>query len=133
MTHEFQLSVFYEDTDMAGIVYYANYLRFIERGRSSMLREAGFIQLDLRDQFGIVFAVTEVNAKYIQPAKLDDVLCVKTQIADMSKVRVVFDQKIYRGDAPIFDAKVTVATMSLEGRPKALPPEARDIFTQFQA
>lgn len=133
MMHKMDIRVFYEDTDMAGIVYYANYLRYIERGRSSMLREEGFSQNDLRDRLGIVFAVTEVNARYRQPARLDDLLTVETGLAEVRKARVIFDQKVKRGDDLLFEALVTVACMSLEGRPKAIPSEANHIFAQFQA
>jgi len=133
MTHKLDIRVFYEDTDMAGIVYYANYLRFIERGRSSMLRDAGYSQNALRGDMGIVFAVTEVNAKYRQPAKLDDLLVVETDITLIKKARVVFRQCVKRGEMTLFEADVTVACMTLDGRPRAIPSEAHHIFAKHQA
>ena len=81
-----RLRVYYEDTDMAGIVYYANYLRFIERGRSDWVRDIGMDQNRMKDDFGIVFAVKRIEADYIAPARLDDVLVVETTLSDV-KVR----------------------------------------------
>ncbi|MEM9211440.1 MAG: tol-pal system-associated acyl-CoA thioesterase [Pseudomonadota bacterium] len=133
MTHDLELRVYYEDTDMAGIVYYANYLRFIERGRSSMLRDAGFSQRALRDELGVVFAVTEVHAKYFEPARLDDLLCVQTKISKLTRARCVFEQTVTRGDATLFAADVTVACMSLAGKPTAIPEDARHVFVNYQA
>ncbi|MEM9717522.1 MAG: tol-pal system-associated acyl-CoA thioesterase [Pseudomonadota bacterium] len=133
MIHQMDIRVYYEDTDMAGIVYYANYLRFIERGRSSMLRDTGFSQNMLRDELDTVFAVTEVHAKYRRPARLDDLLTVETAIGQMTRARVVFEQTVKRKDEVLFEASVTVATMSLAGLPKALPETAREIFQTYQA
>ncbi|MEO0342088.1 MAG: tol-pal system-associated acyl-CoA thioesterase [Pseudomonadota bacterium] len=133
MTHRLEIRVFYEDTDMAGIVYYANYLRYIERGRSSMLRELGFSQNALKDQDGIVFAVTAVDAKYKRPAVLDDLLVVETAILAQTKARVVFEQKVLREDEVLFVARVDVATLKKNGRPAGIPDTAREIFERFQA
>ena len=133
MIHTLDIRVFYEDTDMAGIVYYANYLRYIERGRSSMLRECGVSQNALREDEGTVFAVTEVTAKYLKPAILDDLLTVETRVSTQSRVKIVFEQTVLRGETRLFTAMVSVACMSLEGRPRRVPPAASEIFTKFQA
>ena len=98
-----------------------------------MLRDAGYSQNALRDEMGIVFAVTEVHAKYRQPAKLDDLLVVETEIALIKKARVVFRQRVKRGENVLFDADVTVACMTLDGRPRAIPSEAHHIFEKHQA
>ena len=74
MIHEHSLRIYYEDTDMAGIVYYANYLKFFERGRSEAVRAAGIDQNALRDMHGLVFAVRRAEVDYLQPARLDDVV-----------------------------------------------------------
>lgn len=125
MTHRMSLRVYYEDTDMAGIVYYANYLRFLERGRSDAVREVGCDQLDMRDRLGIVFVVRRVEIDYLAPARMDDVLTVETETSDLKGASMVMTQRVLRGDALIVEAVVKVAIMSLEGRPARLPVEIR--------
>ena len=124
MPHEFPVTVYYEDTDMAGIVYYANYLRFIERARSEIVEQMGVDQNAMRAA-GIVFAVTRVEADYIGSARLGDRLTVVTEHRAQSPVRWVFDQFVRRGDQTIFRAVVTAVCMSTEGRPMRLPAEIR--------
>tara|TARA_R110000751_G_scaffold85269_3_gene170291 strand:- start:481 stop:870 length:390 start_codon:yes stop_codon:yes gene_type:complete len=124
MAHEFPVTVYYEDTDMAGIVYYANYLRFIERARSEIVEELGVDQRAMRAE-GIVFAVTRVEADYVGSARLGDRLTVVTTHEPVGAVRWVFDQGVRLGDKTIFRAKVTAACMSTEGRPTRLPAKIR--------
>lgn len=124
MAHEFPVTVYYEDTDMAGIVYYANYLRFIERARSEIVEDLGVDQRAMRAE-GIVFAVTRVEADYVGSARLGDRLTVVTTHAPVGAVRWVFDQEVRLGDKTIFRAKVTAACMSTEGRPTRLPAKIR--------
>lgn len=121
MSHRFALRVYYEDTDLAGIVYYANYLKFIERARSEWVREMGIDQAAMRAGDGAVFAVARVEADYIQPAKFDDMLTVETVIARASAARVVFGQTVWRGPDRLFHADVTVVLLDASGRPKRLP------------
>ncbi len=127
-THSFPLTVYYEDTDMAAIVYYANYLRFIERARSEIVEEMGVDQNAMRAE-GIVFAVTRVEADYIGSARLGDRLTVETEHYAQSAVRWVFDQKVMRGEDLIFKAIVTAVCMTTEGRPTRLPAEIRALMT----
>ena len=124
MTHIFPITVYYEDTDMAGIVYYANYLRFIERARSTVVEELGVDQREMRDE-GIVFVVTRVEADYLGSARLGDRLEVRSTHYAAGPVRWVFDQEVCRGDEVIFRAKVTAATMTTEGKPVRLPARIR--------
>ena len=84
---EFRLRVYYEDTDAAGIVYYANYLKFMERARTEALLAAGYRQTELRDRYGIVFAVREVTVRYLAPARLEDQLVVTTRAAPVAGAR----------------------------------------------
>ncbi len=125
MTHVLPVRVYYEDTDMAGIVYYANYLRYIERGRSELVEELGLSQRKMRDEDGIVFAVTRVVADYLGSARLDDRLTVVTEHRADSPVRWVFDQEVRRGDDLLFRAEVTAVCMTTEGRPTRLPAALR--------
>ncbi len=124
MTHEFPIIVYYEDTDMAGIVYYANYLRYIERARSTVVEELGVDQVAMRAE-GIVFVVTRVEADYLGNARLGDRLIVRSQHYAAGPVRWVFDQEVIKGEDVIFRAKVTAATMTTEGKPIRLPAKIR--------
>ncbi len=126
MTHIHPLRVYYEDTDMAGIVYYANYLRYIERGRSELVEDLGLSQRQMRDEDGIVFAVTRVEADYLGSARLDDRLTVVTNHRAEGPVRWRFEQEVRRGDDVLFRAVVWVACMSTAGRPVRLPKALRE-------
>lgn len=132
MSHRFDLRVYYEDTDLAGIVYYANYLKFIERGRSTLVREVGIDQMALKNQ-GFVFAVKSLAADYHAPAKLDDELHVETALASVSGAKIIFDQRVFKADQLLFSAKVTVAYMTNTGRPTRLTPEITQKLQQFAA
>lgn len=127
MAHELPITVYYEDTDMAGIVYYANYLRYIERARSEIVEELGVDQNAMRAA-GIVFAVRRVEADYIGAARLGDRLTVVTTHHAESPVRWVFEQEVRRGDTVIFKALVTAVTMTTAGKPTRLPAEIRALL-----
>ena len=120
MTQITPIRGYYEDTDMAGIVYYANYLRYIERARSDWVRFAGVDQNRMRAD-GVVFVVTRVEADYIKPAHFDDELVVETTIEKMSRVRLVFRQQVKRDGVLLFDARVTATCMDSSGKVVALP------------
>ncbi|MEM5543338.1 YbgC/FadM family acyl-CoA thioesterase [Sulfitobacter sp. AS92] len=124
MTHSFPVRIFYEDTDMAGIVYYANYLRYIERARSDIVEQIGLDQRAMRDE-GLVFAVTRVEADYIGAARFGDRLEVRTTHRAEGPVRWVFDQDVLRDDKVIFRAKVTAVCMTTAGKPTRLPAKLR--------
>ena len=132
MKHEFKLRVYYEDTDLAGIVYYANYLKFIERARSTMVREAGIDQLVMQQE-GIVFAVRNVVADYHLPARLNDELTVITEIQPLSGAKIVFDQRVYLEDELLFSSMITVACITNQGRPSRIPADIRAKLQQFAA
>ena len=123
--HIFQLRVYYEDTDLAGIVYYANYLKFIERARSEWVRSLGVDQAQLREKQGLVFAVRRVEADYLRPAVFDDLLTVQTTLADHSGARLVLDQAVLRGAQPLFTARVTLVCLTAAGTPTRFPTSLR--------
>ncbi|MFP4274298.1 MAG: tol-pal system-associated acyl-CoA thioesterase [Paracoccaceae bacterium] len=125
MTHRFALRVYYEDTDLAGIVYYANYLKFIERARTEWVRELGVDQAALKAAEGIVFAVRRVEADYLSPARFDDMLEVETVLEQASGARIVLDQRVLRAGAPLFRARVTVVALTETGQPARLPAKLR--------
>ncbi|MBL4806877.1 MAG: tol-pal system-associated acyl-CoA thioesterase [Rhodobacteraceae bacterium] len=124
MTHTHPLRVYYEDVDLAGIVYYANYLKYAERGRSEMVRALGVDQLDMKAN-GIVFVVRRVVADYLKPALYDDNLVVETVISSLKGATMVMDQRILRDGDVCFEARVTVACMSLGGKVTRFPAEIR--------
>ncbi|TNC46800.1 tol-pal system-associated acyl-CoA thioesterase [Rubellimicrobium rubrum] len=121
MAHHFPVRVYYEDTDLAGVVYYANYLRFIERARTEWAREAGIDQGRLRAEQDIVFAVCRLEADYLSPARFDDVLDVRTIVEAMAGARIVLMQEIVRGELMLFAARVTLVAMDGQGRPRRIP------------
>lgn len=129
MPHRFDLRVYYEDTDFGGIVYYANYLKFIERARSEWVRDIGMSQIELKEQ-GIVFAVRHLDADYHLAANYDDELTVLTELTEVTGARFLMDQKIWRGETLIFSATVTIVCISNSGRPTRLPAEIRREFAQ---
>lgn len=121
MTHHLTLRVYYEDTDLAGIVYYANYLKYIERGRSEWMRDTGIDQMRMKEDLDQVFAVRRVEADYLRPAKFDDLLTVVTDLTHATAARIVVDQQVLRGDQVLFTARVTIACLNGQGRPVRLP------------
>lgn len=129
MTHSFPVRVYYEDTDLAGIVYYANYLKFIERGRSEWVRSLGVDQVRLKAEQGLVFAVRRVEADYLRPARFDDELVVETAFVSATAARIVLDQTVLRGGERLFQAQVTLVCLTDAGAPARLPAELRQKLT----
>ncbi len=122
MIHRLRTRVYYEDTDLAGIVYYANYLKFIERARTEWIRELGVDQRELRATTGLVFVVRRVEADYLAPARFDDVLVVETEPLGATSVRLVLAQRVLRDEEVLFQATVTLVAVGRSGRPARLPP-----------
>ena len=127
--HTFPLRVYYEDTDLAGIVYYANYLKFIERARSEWVRGLGIDQALLRAEHGLVFAVRRVEADYLRPALFDDVVTVQTTLSEHSGARLVLDQAVLRGVQTLFTARVTLVCLTATGTPTRFPATLRAALT----
>ncbi|MGE4595264.1 MAG: tol-pal system-associated acyl-CoA thioesterase [Gammaproteobacteria bacterium] len=118
------IRIYYEDTDAGGVVYYANYLKYIERGRSEMLREAGFEQDQINKDFGVLFVVRKVTANYLKPAKFDDLIEVQTEIKSVGKASLIFSQKIVniRQNTVLFDAEVKVVSVLTQNfKPCGIP------------
>ena len=125
MTHAFAVRVYYEDTDLAGIVYYANYLKFIERGRSEWVRERGIDQGALKAEAGIVFAVRKLEADYLKPAKFDDLLTVTTDLEALGGASLTLRQEVWRGAERLFQARVVLVCLYQTGAPARLPAAVR--------
>ena len=125
MQHEFPVRVYYEDTDMAGIVYHANYLKFIERARSEWVKGMGIDQNALREHEGVVFVIRRIEADFRASARFDDELVVQTKVQSVGGVRLVLHQEVQRAGEALFTAEVTLVSMTLEGQPTRLPQELR--------
>ena len=125
MTHRHKIRVYYEDTDLAGIVYYANYLKFIERGRSEWVRDLGIDQVAMKQADGIVFAVRRIEADYLAPAKFDDELLVETRVEAVSGARLVLNQDVTRAGQVLFSCVVTLVALNEIGAPVRLPANFR--------
>ncbi len=125
MTHRFACRVYYEDTDLAGIVYYANYLKFIERARTEWVTAAGIDQARLKAEAGVVFAVARIEADYLRPARFGDDLEVQSIVRQLSAARAVLGQRVLREGELLFDAVVTLVALTEAGRPVRLPAEIR--------
>jgi len=121
-TRRFGIRVYYEDTDSGGVVYYANYLRFLERARTELLRSLGFEQAELARDAGLAFAVRSLQVEYVKPARLDDLIEVATAVGELGRAQVVFLQRIEREGDLLVDATVRVACLDLtKGRAAAMP------------
>ncbi len=128
---ELPLRVYYEDTDAGGVVYYANYLRFLERARTEWLRQLGSPRERLRAEVGWVFVVTHVDAHYLRPARLDDLLSVHCSVAEVSRASVLFSQSVQRGTEVLMRAKVRVACVDSQSfKPQRLPADLLARLTQ---
>ena len=130
--HRFALRVYFEDTDVAGIVYYANYLRFMERARSDMLRSVGIDQRAALEGGEGVYAVAEASIKYRAPARLDDEIVVVSAVREVRAASCLIHQRVMRGDEILTDATVTAAFLSPEGRPKRQPRAWVEIFERLK-
>lgn len=115
------IRVYYEDTDAGGVVYYANYLKFCERARTELLRSLGFENKALMEEDGLLFVVRHIDANYKEAAKLDDVLTVRTHVAEIKNVSFVMNQQVFREDALLFDLQVRLACINLQWNPSKLP------------
>lgn len=119
--HHFALTVYFEDTDTAGVVYYANYLKFMERARSDMIRAVGVDQADALRSDGSAYYVAEVGIKYLRSARLGDDLLVVSSVEAVRAASVDIHQRVMRGQEVLTDAKVTAAFLDRDGRPQRQP------------
>ena len=119
--HRFALSVYFEDTDTAQIVYYANYLKYMERARSDMLRALGIDQRAALDAGDGVYAVADVAIRYLRSARLGDDLLVVSTLETVRAATVVIHQRVMRGAETLTDARITAAFLTPAGRPRRQP------------
>ena len=126
--HHFALTVYFEDTDTAGVVYYANYLKFMERARSDMIRAVGIDQSEMLRGDGSPYFVTHVDIRYRRPARLAEDLRVISSVQQVRASSVDIQQRVMRGDELLSDASVTAAFLDRDGRPRRQPKEWVEIF-----
>lgn len=124
MTHSHPVRVYYEDTDLGGFVYYANFLKFIERGRSEWVRGCGVDQTRLKADRRILFVVRHLEADYLAPAYFEDALAVETEHLETAGSRIVLAQRVMRGGVMLFAAKVTLVCVE-GGRAVRVPADIR--------
>jgi acyl-CoA thioester hydrolase len=128
--HRFALTVYFEDTDTAGVVYYANYLKFLERARSDMLRAVGIDQSEMLSGDGSAYYVTHVDIRYRGSARLGEDLLVVSEVEQVRASSVDIHQRVMRGPELLTDARVTAAFLDGQGRPRRQP---KDWVEKFKA
>ena len=126
--HHFALTVYFEDTDTAGVVYYANYLKFMERARSDMLRAVGVDQREVLTSGGGAYYVAECKIRYLKPARLGDDLIVVSTIEQIRAASVEIQQRVMRNEELLTDARVTAAFLDANGRPQRQPKDWVEMF-----
>ena len=129
--HILPLRVYYEDTDLSGVVYHANYLRFMERGRTEFFRSAGVLVADIADAEPWVWAIRRAEVEFLRPAKLDDSLLVRSELIAISGARLHARQRIYAGEKLLSDGRVEACIITLSGKPRRIPDKIRQLLMPF--
>jgi acyl-CoA thioester hydrolase len=132
MAHSIKVKIYYEDTDAGGVVYYANYLRYMERARTEFLAEQGINISELHNQ-GLFFVVTHVDINYKRPARLGDTVDVTTEVTEMKKASMTILNRVCREGIVMVEALVTIACIDRDGRPKRLPDSFMAVKAEEQA
>ena len=131
-TFRFDVRIYWEDTDAGGIVYHSNYLRFMERARTEMLRSLGFSQQQMKEAGEALIVVSKLEITYRKPAKLDDLLTVHTRVESLKHASVIFEQTITRGDEVITQGRVRCASISAAtGMRTEISPRVRQAFLDY--
>ncbi len=133
---EINIRVYYEDTDAGGIVYYANYLKYLERARTELIYSLGLKHKTLKDEYGFQIVVSHCDISFRKPAFFEDHLTIKTELKSLSAVKLEMSQKVYKVDCwttkeneeILVDAKITLACVNKLGRPEKMPEEAMKLF-----
>ncbi|MHC1999018.1 tol-pal system-associated acyl-CoA thioesterase [Methylobacterium sp. CM6241] len=128
-SHRIDIRVYYEDTDFSGFVYHANYLRYMERGRTELLRALAMEQVDLARDAGLIFVVRRMVLDFLKPARMDDMLAIMTTVVELRGASMPMIQEVRRGDEVLLKAEVTVAAVR-DGRAVRLPDSLRRAMAQ---
>ena len=123
MEFKSNFKVYYEDTDSGGVVYYANYLKFLERARTDAITSLNFSNRNLIEEFGIYIIVKSCNLNFHKPAKLEDNLNVISKVLEVKNVSIRMKQNIFVNDSMIVEAEILLASVDEKGKPSKLPVE----------
>jgi acyl-CoA thioester hydrolase len=131
-THILPLRVYYEDTDLSGVIYHANYLRYMERGRTEFFRLAGISKMaGLDAPEPTAWAIRKVDVQFHRPGRVDDALEVHTVLTGISGARMTAAQRIYAGDVLLTDGRIEACIITLTGKARRIPPEIRAVLSPF--
>jgi acyl-CoA thioester hydrolase len=126
IAHRLKIKIYYEDTDAGGVVYYANYLRYLERARTEFLLEKGINVAEYHNK-GYLFAVVHVDINYKRPAKLGEIIEVTTEVVEMTNATITLKHEILRVDTLLIEANVKVACITKDGKPQRLPDSFKSL------
>lgn len=126
--HRYAVRVYFEDTDLSGVVYHANYLRWFERARSDMLRLLKIDQRSAQEAGEGAYAVADAHIRYLSPARLDDAVIIESRVEEMGAASCRMHQKAWRGDVLLAEARLRVGFVGPDGRPRRQPAEWRKAF-----
>tara|TARA_Y100001970_G_scaffold292689_1_gene435239 strand:- start:1713 stop:2111 length:399 start_codon:yes stop_codon:yes gene_type:complete len=121
----FTVKIYYEDTDVGGVVYYANYLKFLERARSEALYSLGFTNLNLREKYNIILIVKSCNIEYRKPALFEDVINIFSEATSFTKTSFTMSQNIFRKNELITEANIHIVAVDINGKPSKIPSELK--------
>jgi acyl-CoA thioester hydrolase len=131
-THVLPISVYYEDTDLSGFVYHANYLRYMERGRTEFFRLSGISKMaGLEEEEPTAWAIRSIQVDFFRPARLDDVIHVRTTLVDLSGARLDVMQRVTHGEILLVEGRVQACIATLTGKPRRLPQNIRRTLAPF--
>ena len=130
MEFKSSFKVYYEDTDSGGVVYYANYLKFLERARTDAITSLGFSNNKIKEKFGINIIVKSCNLNFFKPAKLEDNLKIVSKVLEVKNVSIKMRQNIYVNESMITEAQILLASINKEGKPSKLPDEFKKQLTK---
>ena len=126
-----KIKIYYEDTDSGGVVYYANYLKFLERARTEALFSIGFSNKKIKEQYSSLIIVKSCNIEYKKPAHLEDELTIRSFVKSITKTSFFMNQIITRGDDEIVDSKIHLVFINKEGKPVKIPEEVYSKFKPY--
>ena len=128
---KFNLKIYYEDTDAGGVVYYANYLKFLERARSEAIYELGFSNTQLKKEFGILIIVKSCKIEYKKPTMFEDKLSILTIINKITKTSFIMKQDIIRNGELVASADIHLVSVNSDGKPTKIPEKLRNKFNEY--
>jgi acyl-CoA thioester hydrolase len=131
-SHVLPLRVYYEDTDLSGVVYHANYLRYMERGRTEFFRSVGITKIEgLEAEEPTAWAIRNAQVEFLRPGRMDDTLMVHTMLTGLSGARLLARQRIYADEILLTDGRIEACIITLTGKPRRIPQDIRDLLTPF--